>query len=906
VSTPDNDAARDLHSRAGANEPLLPPNSSPEHQVRRFLELLFVPGDIFEVRVPKCADKPGSHYRSTTLGYYQHAQIAKAVRDIMVLDAAARAPGIYVTLNPVVPALMARAANRLKDRAEEATADTDVVVRRRMLVDADPVRAKGISSTDRELALALAKAQQVRAALTAMGWPEPLGGMSGNGGHLIYFIDLPANDGGLVERVLRALAARFDDESVKIDTSVGNAARITKIMGTTARKGENLVGIEGVEDRPHRRAQLLSVPSPVLDVTKAQLEALAAEVPQTTPAPAKSAPRSASSHNGQGRFEKFNGTAAGVRGYLEGRGVVVQGQKDDGDCTHLYLDRCPINPSCVAESNTDIAVLVFSSGKIVYKNQHNRGTGLMWADVREALEPGFKAWSAGRAAGLIKILAQAPAAAAGPYKTFPVEALPAPLKGYVTAAAKAINCDPGFVALPMLAALAACVGTTRRLYLKRAWKEPCVIWAAIVGSSGTIKSPAVDAGVAPLRLRHADDLSRYQKAIEDHEKVLIEYERAKDLYKKNKSEEIPEKPRDPACIRHIVSDVTIEGIAPILHENPRGVLLERDELAGWVQGFDAYRGGRGGDVAKWLEMHRAGPVQVDRKTGNRMLYIPRAAVSVTGSIQPRVLARVLDEENLANGFAARLLTCAPPKRVKVWTDADIDEATSERYSATVGGLLRLESLVTPRGPEPVDLEFTPAARAIWVKFYNDFGQEQAGLGDEDLAAAFSKLEGYCARFSLLLHLIRAVSGDRSLVDEHRIDEASLEAGSAITNWFCDETERVYAILREGDSQQDERQLVELIRRGGGTMSARQLQHAGRRWRGPVENARAALDVLVRAGIARWEWVKPQSGGGAPTEVCRLLEGGHGHATPPPDPASGGSVTVTGDELPGEERGQWTA
>ena len=78
---------------------------------------------------------------------------------------------------------------------------------------------------------------------------------SGNGYHLLYRIDLPAADGGLVERVLKSLAARFDNEHVKIDQSVYNPARICKLPGTMARKGDH------TEARPHRRAKLLEVPA---------------------------------------------------------------------------------------------------------------------------------------------------------------------------------------------------------------------------------------------------------------------------------------------------------------------------------------------------------------------------------------------------------------------------------------------------------------------------------------------------------------------------------------------------------------------------------------------------------------------------------------------------------------------
>ena len=86
------------------------------------LRLFHEPGDAFEVRIPK-AGKAG-----TVSGYY--TDHAKAAADIVKRDG--KVPGIYVTLNPVDPALMARSANRLKERATDTTSDRDVVRRRRL------------------------------------------------------------------------------------------------------------------------------------------------------------------------------------------------------------------------------------------------------------------------------------------------------------------------------------------------------------------------------------------------------------------------------------------------------------------------------------------------------------------------------------------------------------------------------------------------------------------------------------------------------------------------------------------------------------------------------------------------------------------------------------------------------
>lgn len=80
----------------------------------------------------------------------------------------------------------------------------------------------------------------------------------------------------------------------------------------------------------------------------------------------------------------------------------------------------------------------------------------------------------------------------------------------------------------------------------------------------------------------------------------------------------PEKPEPPQAVRYVVSDTTVEALAPLLQENPRGLLLARDELAGWIGSFDRYSGGKGGaDAAHWLSMHNGESILVDRKAARR-------------------------------------------------------------------------------------------------------------------------------------------------------------------------------------------------------------------------------------------------------------------------------------------------
>ena len=216
-----------------------------------WLRLFIEPGQVTELRALKV--RQGTYRPVTVAGFYDFDHLADAATK--ALELTRQAAGVYFVLNPLNPALMGRRANRAATAEDGFCAsDKDVLGKHWLLIDTDPVRPAGVSASDSEKALALETGLAIREHLRGLGWPEGIRGDSGNGGHLLYRVDLPADDGGLIKRVLTALAARFDSESVKLDTSVFNPARICKLYGTLARKGDS------IPERPHRRSLILDVP----------------------------------------------------------------------------------------------------------------------------------------------------------------------------------------------------------------------------------------------------------------------------------------------------------------------------------------------------------------------------------------------------------------------------------------------------------------------------------------------------------------------------------------------------------------------------------------------------------------------------------------------------------------------
>jgi hypothetical protein len=458
------------------------------------------------------------------------------------------------------------------------------------------------------------------------------------------------------------------------------------------------------------------------------------------------------------------------------------------------------------------------------------------------------------------------------WKPFPLEALPEPARGYTDAASRAIGCDASYIAAPLLTGLAAAIGNSRTIRLKPGWIEPAVLWSVLVGESGTLKSPALHAALEPIRRRQEEALRRHEAAAEEYKRTKAVFDANMARWKRSGAGgPAPEEPAPPVCERFWVSDTTVEALAVRLSNAPRGLLLCRDELSGWVGSFGQYKGGKGADSAHFLTMHGARPLLVDRKTGDfATIHVPRAALCISGSIQPGIFRLALATEHFESGLVARLLPAMPPRTPKRWTEAVVDEGLQKQLADIFDRLylLSMRADAAAEEPAPVALRLSAEAKRVWIAFYNAHAEEQLELTG-DLAAAWSKLEGYAARLALVVHLTRWAA---ALADEDsgEIDAESIRAGITLSRWFGHEATRVYATLSESDEEREQRELVELIQRRDDSITPRELMRASRRYRASAEDAEAALEQLVKAKIVTRE---PFIAGGRTFVRYRLVSSG---------------------------------
>lgn len=325
-------------------------------QIYRWWDLFKGDGVLTEIRV--------LDGKRTFSGYFKDIETL-----IHCVEPFANAQGnqIYYTINSINEACYGRSQ---KDKMvciarEPTTSDVDVDGRTHILIDLDPKRPSGISSSDEELENAHLRAVAIYKFLLSQGFYEPIIGISGNGYHLYIPCQIAATEENteIVKKFLKVLSLLFSDEKVEVDEKVFNLARISKLPGTYARKGEN------TPERPWRLARIIKSPAELKPTDIAYFKKVAAMYPEDSVKPSR--------WNGYSS-EKFD-----LVDFLNKHNLGYKEERVSGGVKYI-LDHCPFNDQ---HKHKDAVIFQRDTGAIGFICFHNSCSGKTWRDVRLLYEP---------------------------------------------------------------------------------------------------------------------------------------------------------------------------------------------------------------------------------------------------------------------------------------------------------------------------------------------------------------------------------------------------------------------------------------------------------------------------------------------------------------------------------------
>ena len=388
---------------------------------------------------------------------------------------------------------------------------------------------------------------------------------------------------------------------------------------------------------------------------------------------------------------------------------------------------------------------------------------------------------------------------------YPTGSFPEPISSFIRETSSSIEVDESAVGTMILPCLAGVIGNSSTIRVTPQYAEPAILWGVLIGDSGSRKTPAFKAVAAGI----------------EEEEHRLSREHQEDMQQFNASHAEREKPP----VRHEVycSDVTIEALAPVLEKNERGVILLREELAQWLGGMNQYKKG-GADESAWCEMFGASPIKVNRKTGeSKIIYVPRAAVSVAGTITPGTMRARLGQANWENGLAPRLLMAMPEDRARKECGTPIAE-TAHDMRDVFSALYSLPLIHDDEGRiKPCEYTFSAEAKKVRRNFFAEMEKRRVAAEDGSAKAILSKLQGIQARIALVLHLAAIATGYRTRASKTQIGLDTAAAAVALANWYADENLRICGVLGEDEEEKVLRLVLEWIIKQGRPVTARDIE-----------------------------------------------------------------------------------
>lgn len=433
---------------------------------------------------------------------------------------------------------------------------------------------------------------------------------------------------------------------------------------------------------------------------------------------------------------------------------------------------------------------------------------------------------------------------------FPLACLPERLGCFCRDLAWAMNAPLDFVGVMVLGLAAGAIGNSRRLRLDKTQGQPALLFAAMIGPPGSVKSPVLKHLTLPFdaaQQRHNDQFRResesYKAAVKANDKTA-------------------EKPPLRTCI---IRNATFESIALSLQHNPRGFVWSLDELAGLFSGLNQYKGGNGNDRQSLLSVWAQETVTISRKSdlrdGVSPIFVVNPCLSVVGGIQPDMIAAIrgkgssIGDAPPDDGGMDRFLFAWPKPLREIGDEGrEVEQDVLNVWPNIIIKLLDLEC----NGDE---VRLVGEARKAWFAFTKEHAEEvNDNQFPDHLRDPWSKMKGYGARLALVLHCLRWAAGES--VNLIEMDTADMTAAVKLVDYFKSHARKVHAALGSDKRVEQARKVVRWIRSNGEQrFQKRKLFEGTKGTFKTVDALDPILIVLISHGVLRSEIEQVGSGVG---------------------------------------------
>ena len=345
--------------------------------------------------------------------------------------------------------------------------------------------------------------------------------------------------------------------------------------------------------------------------------------------------------------------------------------------------------------------------------------------------------------------------------------------------AEAMPTAPEFLVTTLIPMLATAIGTSSQLMIlpTAGYSVPCIFRSIIVAKTGCKKTPAQKAILNAFHQLEEIAYETYQLNLEQYE---IEHRQ----WSQVKPSKDPE-PKKPARKRYISTDNTPAARIQLHIENPRGVLLYRDEASAFINERGRFTSGKGdgGELEADLSEFNGGAVHRDRKADGE-LYLPRTAINRVGAIQFSTLQRLMGSHSDDQGEYSRYLFCA--------AEAPLSKLDFSKDVGDIGLTQELISLVQALEVLPNrDYFLSKGAKVTFQRYQNELTDRAQDAEHPAMESAYPKFEAYFGRFILWLHLVNAALAKKT--PDPLVSAEHVETARQWTEYYISQLQFILAV-----------------------------------------------------------------------------------------------------------------
>ena len=245
---------------------------------------------------------------------------------------------------------------------------------------------------------------------------------------------------------------------------------------------------------------------------------------------------------------------------------------------------------------------------------------------------------------------------------------------------------------------------------------------------------------------------------------------------------------------HVVVDSTVEAMIAAMRDNPRGVLIYKDEIDSLLSNFNRYNGS---DESYFLSLFSGTPFKYSRKSNNEHIFLSNPYCSIIGSTQPGRLAEQFGGKRLVNGFSSRFLKVYPEiNKMPSWNDATMPHEILEEWERIIKKVAGINPTTDQEGKATsIELLFSQEAKLRVIQWKDEVNNKAYAETDSDAVRALcGKLETYLVRFCLVIQIMHCICGESGM---DKIEPGTAELAIRLTEYFRNMESRIAPEIETG-------------------------------------------------------------------------------------------------------------